>query len=192
MRSVISSLGQLAGIVIVQPAVHADDRGFFLEAFHADAYRAAGIGVEFVQANHSRSVAGTVRGLHYQVGRGQPKLVQVIRGAVYDVALDIRPSSPTFGAWQAFELDDIKHEQVYIPEGFAHGFCVVSPVADLVYLVGSYYDPDAERGVAWDDPELAIPWPTTSPIVSERDRRNPRLAELLVTWGSAPDSPAAR
>jgi dTDP-4-dehydrorhamnose 3,5-epimerase len=192
VRVVISRPGRLAGIVIIEPVVHADDRGFFLETFHADAYGEAGISSEFVQANHSRSVVGTVRGLHYQAGRGQPKLVQVIRGAVYDVALDIRPESPTFGAWEAFELDDVKHEQVYIPEGFAHGFCVMSPVADVVYQVGSYYDPDAERGVAWDDPDLAIPWPTATPVVSDRDRRNPRFAALRIALGSAPDSPAAR
>ena len=170
--------GRLRGILLVEPVVVADDRGFFLETYRADAYAAAGIGDMFVQGNHSRSVAGTIRGLHFQLGPGQPKLVRAARGAAYDVVVDIRPESPTFGEWEAFELDDSRHWQLYIPTGFAHGFCAVSPVVDLVYMVASYYDPATERGIAWDDPALAIPWPAAEPIVSERDRRNPTLSEM--------------
>lgn len=170
--------GRLGGIIVVEPATIADDRGFFLETYRADAYAAAGIGDTFVQGNHSRSVAGTIRGLHFQLVPGQPKLVRVARGAAYDVVVDIRPDSPTFGQWEAFELDDLRHRQVYVPIGFAHGFCALSPVVDFVYMVASYYDPTNERGIAWDDPELGIPWPAATPIVSERDRRQPTLSEM--------------
>ena len=175
---------RLDGPILIQPRTVADDRGFFMETYRREPYREAGVIGDFVQDNHSRSARGTIRALHFQTEPGQPKLVRVARGRVFDVVVDLRLSSPTFGEWESFELDDVQHRQLYVPIGFAHGFCVLSDVADFVYKVGSYYDPDTERGIAWDDPDLAIPWPTPDPVVSERDRRNPSLAVI------APDLPA--
>lgn len=176
---------RLSGPILLEPRVFGDERGFFFESFQRRAYEAVGVGADFVQDNHSRSTAGTVRGLHFQEVPGQPKLVRVTRGRAWDVVVDIRRSSPTFGHWESFELDDERHLQLYIPVGFAHGFCAVSDVVDFVYKVGSYYDPATERGVAWDDPDLAIPWPVPQPLVSDRDRTNPPLAavrEDLPDW----------
>lgn len=170
---------RLSGPLIITPQLIRDERGFFLETFRRDRYRDLGVDADFVQNNHSRSVRGAVRALHFQLSPGQPKLVRVARGAVFDVIVDLRRSSPSFGQWESFVLDDVTHHQLYVPAGFAHGFCVVSDVADVVYLVGSYYDPATERGLAWDDPDLAIPWPTKHPILSDRDRRNPKLPELI-------------
>lgn len=175
---------RLAGLIVVVPSVFRDGRGFFLEAYSEARYRGLGIATRFVQDNHSRSTAGTVRGLHFQSSPGQPKLVRAARGRVWDVVVDIRRSSPTFGEWEAFDLNDDNNVQLYIPVGFAHGFCALSDV-DFVYKVGSYYDRDHEHGIAWDDPDLAIPWPVANPIVSERDARNPRLraiADELPSW----------
>jgi len=169
---------RLAGIVLLEPQVFADDRGFFVETYRQDAYAARGITADFVQDNHSRSVRGTVRGLHYQSTPGQPKLMRVARGSVFDVVVDLRRDSPTFGQHEAFELDDRLHRQLFVPVGFAHGFCTLSEIADVVYKVGSYYDPVAERGLAWDDPALGIVWPVREPIVSARDRANPLLRDL--------------
>ena len=176
---------RLAGPLLIEPRVVSDGRGFFLETFRAAEYAAHGIEADFVQDNHSRSVRGTVRALHFQADPGQPKLVRVARGRAWDVVVDIRRSSPTFGEWESLELDDERNLQLYVPIGFAHGFCALSEIVDLVYKVGSYYDPAAERGIAWDDPGLRIPWPTDRPIVSERDRHNPTLAEItpaLPAW----------
>jgi dTDP-4-dehydrorhamnose 3,5-epimerase len=162
-----------------------DRRGFFFESFRHDTYRSAGIDPQFVQDNHSRSIGGTIRAFHFQAHPGQPKLVRVARGRAWDVVVDIRRSSPTFGEWEAFELDDERNLQLYVPIGFAHGFCAASEVVDFVYKVGSYYDPVTERGIAWDDPDLSIPWPTEKPLVSERDQHNPTLAEIrseLPAW----------
>ncbi len=170
---------RLSGPVLIEPTVHADDRGFFFESWRRADYARLGIDVEFVQDNHSRSTQGTVRALHFQTSPGQPKLVRVARGKAYDVIVDIRRSSPTFGEWEPFDLDDRRHLQLYIPVGFAHGFCAVSDVVDFVYKVGSYYDAGTEQGIAWDDPDLGIAWPADDPIVSPRDRANPRLAELI-------------
>lgn len=170
---------RLAGAMLVAPEIHEDARGFFVETFRADAYRSLGIGVSFIQDNHSRSLGGTLRGLHFQTHPGQAKLVRCVRGAIRDVIVDLRLSSPTFGEHEAFSLDDALHHQLFVPVGFAHGFCVVSKVADVVYKVGSYYDAETERGIAWDDPELAIRWPTPSPVISERDQRHPRLSEIV-------------
>lgn len=170
---------RLDGPMLLQPAVHGDERGFFVETFRRDAYRSAGIDVDFVQDNHSRSTRGTLRGLHFQRRPGQPKLIRVSRGSIWDVIVDIRARSDTFGEFEAFELDDLRHRQVYVPIGFAHGFCVTSDVADVTYKVGSTYQADEERGIAWDDPELAIPWPTLEPILSARDRHNPSLREAV-------------
>lgn len=176
---------RLSGPILIEPRFFADDRGFFLETYRRDPYADAGVIGDFVQDNHSRSARGTIRALHFQADPGQPKLVRVARGAVFDVVVDLRRSSPTFGEWESFELDDVRHRQLYVPIGFAHGFCVLSEVADFVYKVGSYYDADTERGIAWDDPGLAIPWPAADPVVSERDRHNPTLAECrerLPAW----------
>lgn len=170
---------RLSGVRLLRPTLHGDPRGFFLETYHREAYLAAGVEVDFVQDNHSRSVRDTLRGLHFQAHPGQPKLVRAVRGAIFDVVVDIRLDSPTFGDHESFELDDVGHLQLFVPVGFAHGFCVVSDVADVVYKVGSYYDPSEERGIAWDDPEIGIAWPITAPILSERDRGNPRLADAI-------------
>jgi dTDP-4-dehydrorhamnose 3,5-epimerase len=167
--------------VLIEPLVHADDRGFFLETYRRDDYATIGVDADFVQDNHSRSTAGSIRALHFQASPGQPKLVRVARGAVYDVVVDLRRSSPTFGQWEAFSLDDQRHLQLFIPIGYAHGFCALTDVVDFVYKVGTYYDAGTERGLAWDDPDLAIPWPTLVPLVSERDRHNPRLAQIADT-----------
>ena len=177
---------RLAGLVLLVPAVHADDRGFFVETYGRDTYRAAGVDADFVQDNHSRSGRGTLRGLHYQRRPGQAKLVRAARGRIWDVAVDIRPDSPTFGEWEAFELDDEAHHQLFVPIGFAHGFCVLSDVADVTYKVTAPYDAGEERGIAWDDPDIGVRWPVAEPVLSARDRSNPRLADL-----SAPELGAA-
>lgn len=175
---------RLDGPILIEPTVHADDRGFFFETWRRADYSELGIDADFVQDNHSRSTRGTVRALHFQASPGQAKLVRVARGAAYDVVVDIRRSSPTFGQWESFDLDDRRHMQLFIPVGFAHGFCAVSDVVDFVYKVGSYYDPNSEQGIAWDDADLGIAWPAEEPIVSPRDRANPTLADLS---GRLPD-----
>ena len=176
---------RLDGLVLLQPDVHADSRGFFVETYSRRSWSELGVTALLVQDNHSRSVRGTIRALHFQAEPGQAKLVRVARGRAWDVVVDIRLSSPTFGEWESFTLDDEQHRQLYVPIGFAHGFCAVSDVVDLVYKVGSYYDPLTERGIAWDDPDLSIPWPTDEPVVSDRDNHHPTLAEireLLPAW----------
>lgn len=175
---------RLSGLVLLEPTVFTDLRGFFLESFRAESYAEAGISAAWVQDNHSRSTLHTLRGLHLQRDPGQPKLVRVVRGSVFDVAVDLRSSSPTFRQWEGFELDDVRHRQLYIPIGFAHGFCALSETVDVVYKVGSYYNSETEVGVAWNDPDIGVDWPVAEPIVSERDQRNPTLAELedLPDW----------
>ena len=168
----------LNGPVLIQPQVHGDARGFFQETYRRDLFPELGVDVEFVQDNHSRSGRGVLRGMHFQVGEGQAKLVRCARGAILDVVVDIRRGSPTFGKWESHELDDEQHHQLYVPVGFAHGFCVTSEVADVIYKCSSYYDPELERGIAYDDPDLGIEWPDLDLIVSERDRSAPRLAEI--------------
>lgn len=171
----------LSGVRLLEPEVVADPRGFFVETFSRRRYLEAGIPDDFVQDNQSRSVGRTVRGLHYQRSPGQAKLVRTARGRIWDVVVDLRRSSSTFGQHEAFELDDVSHRQLYVPIGFAHGFCALSDMADVTYRVSSYYDAAAEGGIAWDDPELAIPWPLERPVLSARDRDLPRLAEVLAT-----------
>jgi dTDP-4-dehydrorhamnose 3,5-epimerase len=169
----------LEGLVVLEPEPHGDDRGFLVETYRADTWLAAGLDVErFVQDNHSRSVRGTLRGLHFQTHPGQAKLVRCARGRVFDVAVDLRRQSSTFGRWAGVELDDTEHCQVFVPAGFAHGFCVLSESADVIYKLSSYYDPQTEAGVAWDDPDIGVEWPVSDPILSERDRAAPRLAEV--------------
>ncbi len=174
---------RLNGLVLIEPTVHADSRGFFVETYSQQSWGDLGVTSQFVQDNHSRSMRRTIRAFHFQADPGQPKLVRVACGRAWDVVVDIRRSSPTFGEWESFELDDERNLQLYVPIGFAHGFCALSEVVDVVYKVGSYYDPATERGIAWDDPGLAIPWPSDQPIVSERDRHHPTLAQIA---GSLP------
>ena len=169
---------RLDGPVLLAPAVHGDERGFFMETFRADAWGAYGVPTEFVQDNHSRSRRGTVRGIHFQTHPGQGKLVRTARGRVLDVVVDLRRASPTFGQWEAFELDDETGRQLYVPIGFGHGFCVLSDVADFVYKCTAYYDAATEAGFRFDDPDVGIEWPDVELLYSERDRTAPRLAEI--------------
>jgi dTDP-4-dehydrorhamnose 3,5-epimerase len=168
---------KLAGPLLLAPVVHGDDRGFFLESFRANVLRDYGVADEFPQDNQSRSLRGIVRGMHYQPGMA--KLVRCVRGAILDVLVDIRRGSPQFGQWEAFRLDDVEHHHLYCPDGFAHGFCVLSAVADVVYKTSSYYDRETEGGFAFDDPEVGIEWPSKYELIaSPRDRGAPRLSEL--------------
>ena len=170
----------LDGAKLIKPRVHGDERGFFLESFRADALTEAGVSAGFVQDNHSRSGGGVVRGMHFQPG--QAKLVRCVRGAIFDVIVDIRPGSPQFGEWEAFRLDDSEHHQLYVPDGFAHGFCVLSELADVTYKVSTYYDPAAESGFSYADPDVAIDWPDGERLIgSERDRCAPTLAQCQDT-----------
>jgi dTDP-4-dehydrorhamnose 3,5-epimerase len=169
---------RLQGPVLLAPKVHGDERGFFMESFRADTWAAEGVPTDFVQDNHSRSRRGTVRGIHFQTHPGQGKLVRVARGSVLDVVVDLRRGSPTFGEWEAVELDDERGLQLFVPIGFGHGFCVLSDVADFVYKVTSYFDPATESGFRYDDPDVGIEWPDLELLYSERDRTAPRLAEI--------------
>ena len=169
---------EIDGLVLVEPEVHGDERGFLVETFRDDAWRELGVDVEFVQENHSRSTRNTLRGLHFQTSPGQAKLVRCLRGRIWDVAVDLRRDSPTYGRWDGHELDDERHRQFLVPVGFAHGFCVLSETADVAYKLSSYYDPDTESGIAWDDPSVAVEWPVSQPRLSERDRTAPHLAEI--------------
>ena len=167
----------LPGVMLIEPTVFADPRGFFMETYKRSAFAAAGIEVAFVQENHSKSVAGTLRGLHLQrAPKAQAKLVRVLEGEIFDVAADIRQDSPTFGRWIAARLSSDNRRSIYIPAGYAHGFCVVSAEAQVVYKTTDEYAPELEWGVRWDDPLLAIPWPCRDPLLSERDRRWPHLS----------------
>jgi dTDP-4-dehydrorhamnose 3,5-epimerase len=184
-----TELTPLKGLIIIKPKVFGDQRGFFLETYSQERYQQAGIATNFVQANHSRSKRGVLRGLHFQTAPGQPKLVYCVRGSIWDVAVDIRQGSPTFGQYFGQELSDTNHYQVYLPIGFAHGFCVSSIEADFVYWVGSTYDPETETGIAYDDPEIGVKWPLPKNelIVSDRDRQNPKLKDYpldKVKWPS--------
>ena len=165
-------------VLIVEPDVHVDGRGFFFEAYHAERYREHGILGPFVQDNHSRSVGGTLRGLHLQLRHPQGKLVRVIEGEVFDVAVDVRRGSPTFGRWVGVTLTAENYKQCYVPPGFAHGFYVVSAIAQVEYKCTDVYDPSSELGIAWDDAVLGIVWPVGAPLLSARDRRHPVLADL--------------
>jgi len=163
------------GVLVIEPDVHEDGRGFFLETYHAERYGEVGIAGPFVQDNHSRSIGGTLRGLHLQLRRPQGKLVRVIEGEIFDVAVDVRRGSPTFGRWVGVHLSASNFKQCFIPPGFAHGFCVVSPVAQVEYKCTDLYDPDSEIGIAWNDPAIGIAWPVAAPTLSPRDRQHPTL-----------------
>ena len=170
---------RLDGPVLIRPVAHVDERGFFQETYRHNMLDDLGIRDEFVQDNHSRSGRAVVRGMHFQVGNGVAKLVRCARGAILDVVVDIRRGSPTFGEWEAFELTDENFHQVYCPIGFAHGFCVLSERADVMYKQSAYYDGALERGIAYDDPDVAIAWPEGFDLQpSERDANAPRLKEI--------------
>ena len=168
----------LAGLLLIEPRYFRDERGYFLETFSGPRYREAGIADDFVQENHSRSSKGILRGLHFQVRRPQAQLVTVMHGKVFDVGVDLRPSSKTFGQWYGAELSDEGACQIYMPPGFAHGFCVLSDVADLHYMVSRIYDHGDEGGLFWNDPDVGIRWPVAAPVVSARDAAYPKLREL--------------
>jgi dTDP-4-dehydrorhamnose 3,5-epimerase len=173
---------RLPGLVILEPAVFPDERGFFSETYRRQWHAEVGIPAElqFIQDNHSRSARGVVRGMHFHIGAGVAKLVRCARGRIVDVAVDLRRGSPTYGQWEAVELDDEGMRMLYVPVGFAHGFCVLSEIADVLYKQTAYYDPAVERGIAWDDPDVGIEWPLPAGelIASERDAAAPTLAEV--------------
>jgi len=176
---------RLAGVVVIEPVIHGDERGFFTETYRQEWHAEAGIPpeTEFIQENHSRSVRGVVRGMHFHIGPGVAKLVRCARGRILDVAVDLRRGSPTHGQWEGVELDDVSLRELYVPVGFAHGFCVLSDVADVLYRQTAYYDPALERGIAWNDPQVGVEWPLHAGevIVSARDAAAPRLAEIADT-----------
>lgn len=171
----------LPGVLILEPKVFGDQRGFFLETFRDDIFRQAGIQEPFVQDNHSRSGRGVLRGLHYQLIQPQGKLVRVARGEVFDVAVDVRAGSPTFGQWYGTTLNEENMRMMYVPPGFAHGFAVLSPVADFIYKCTDYYHPQSEQGILWNDPEIGIQWPLSDVTLSDKDRTNPRLKDQPAT-----------
>ena len=186
MRRIETRLG---GPALLEPIVHGDDRGFFLETFRERALAELGIHEEWIQDNQSRSSRGVLRGMHFQPGMA--KLVRCARGGIFDVVVDIRPGSPSFGRWEAAELNDENHHQLYCPDGFAHGFCVLSDVADVVYRCSAYYDPAREAGFRFDDPDVGIQWPAIEVQTSERDAQAPLLSELReLLEGSSPQQTA--
>lgn len=168
----------LAGVVIIEPRVLSDARGYFFESFQMLRYQQHGIAAEFVQDNLSYSVKNVVRGLHYQLEHAQGKLVFVTKGKVLDVVVDVRLGSPTFGKSITVELDDVTHRQIYIPPGYAHGFCVLSEMANVLYKCTEYYHPTGEHGIIWNDADLAIAWPLSQPILSEKDKNYPSLKQV--------------
>ena len=173
---------QLSGPLLIEPSVFGDDRGFFMETYRREWHARVGIPEddEFIQDNHSRSGKGVVRGMHFYVGAGVAKLVRCSRGRILDVVVDVRRGSPSYGQWEGFELDDETMRMLYVPVGFAHGFCVLSDVADVSYKQTAYYDPELERGIAWNDPDVGIRWPLPDAqlLVSPRDDAAPRLSEI--------------
>jgi dTDP-4-dehydrorhamnose 3,5-epimerase len=171
---------RLNGPILIAPDVHSDERGFFVETYRRAVFTEFGISEEMVQDNHSRSVRGVVRGMHFQVGQGAAKLVRVSRGAIYDVVVDLRADSPTFGEWEGFELTEDGLQMLYCPVGFAHGFCVLSEIADVMYKQSNYYADESERGIAYNDPDVGIAWPlpTEELIPSQRDAAAPLLRDI--------------
>ncbi|HEY6844075.1 MAG TPA: dTDP-4-dehydrorhamnose 3,5-epimerase [Thermoanaerobaculia bacterium] len=170
----------LPGVLVIEPRVFADERGFFMETYHSARFRSAGIDAIFVQDNHSRSVRGVLRGLHYQEPNAQGKLVRCTRGSLFDVAVDIRVGSPHFGKWFGAELSEENKRMMWVPPGFAHGFCATSDVADLVYKCTALYDASTDRSILWNDPEIGIEWPVQSPRLSPKDASAPRLKDAKV------------
>jgi dTDP-4-dehydrorhamnose 3,5-epimerase len=175
----------LAGVLLIEPDVFRDARGFFLETFHEEKYRAGGIPHSFVQDNQSRSQKGTLRGLHAQLRRPQGKLVRALRGEIWDVAVDARPGSPTFGKWFGATISEENFRQIFVPPGFLHGFCVLSEMAEVEYKCTSFYDRADEIGVRWDDPAIGIDWPLKAPLLSPKDAALPSLAEVASRLGGS-------
>ncbi len=169
----------LEGFLIVEVETFKDDRGFFLETFQEKSYKEAGITDKFVQDNQSRSSKGVLRGMHFQVKRPQAQIVTVMRGCIFDVGVDLRQNSSTFGQWYGVELSDVGQRQVYMAPGIAHGFCVLSDLADLHYKVSRFYDPDDECGMAWNDSEVNIDWPSITPLIHQRDATYQSLSQLI-------------
>jgi dTDP-4-dehydrorhamnose 3,5-epimerase len=168
----------LPGVLLIEPRVFADNRGCFLEIYQSERYSGSGLPARFVQDNVSYSVKNVLRGMHYQTGRPQGKLVMALEGEIFDVVVDIRRASPTYGKWIGTTLSSQNYRQLYVPEGFAHGFCVTSESAIVLYKCTDYYSPLDERGIRWDDPVLSMDWPVSSPVLSEKDRRYPALREV--------------
>lgn len=169
----------LDGVLVIEPKVFQDDRGFFAETYHAERYRESGIDATFVQDNHSRSEKHTLRGLHAQLARPQAKLVRVLQGAILDVAVDIRRGSPTFAQWVSVELTGENFRQIFVPAGFAHGFCVLSDTAEVEYKCSDLYDPSSELRLLWNDPEIGVDWPTDQPLLSDKDRDGRPLRDWM-------------
>ena len=170
---------RLAGVLLIEPRLLRDERGYFVETWHLDRYAEAGLPTAFVQDNRSSSVRNTLRGLHYQWRRPQGKLVQVVDGEIFDVAVDLRPDSPTFGQWEGVHLSADNFRQYWIPPGFAHGFCVLSDIAVVEYKCTDVYDGAGEAGLLWNDPDLGIDWPVSDPILSPKDQRQKRFVEVF-------------
>ncbi|MCM3272403.1 MULTISPECIES: dTDP-4-dehydrorhamnose 3,5-epimerase [Paenibacillus] len=175
---------KLEGVVIVEPAVFGDNRGFFMESYNSEKFKKLGIDYDFIQDNHSLSVeTGVLRGLHYQLNpKAQTKLVRVAAGAIYDVAVDIRKGSPTFGQWVGVILSAANKRQLLVPKGFAHGFCTLVPNTEVLYKVDEFYSPEHDRGIAWNDPALGIDWPTANPILSDKDGKHPVLKDAEINF----------
>ncbi|MDD9266612.1 dTDP-4-dehydrorhamnose 3,5-epimerase [Paenibacillus sp. GCM10023248] len=173
---------KLEGLYFLEPKVHSDNRGFFMESYNRNNFSKLGMNYNFVQDNHSLSLqAGVLRGLHYQLSpKAQTKLVQVVSGAIYDVVVDIRKDSPTFGQWLGTILSSDNKRQILVPKGFAHGFCSIVENTQVLYKVDEYYSPEHDRGILWNDPKLSIDWPTTNPILSEKDKKHPLLKEAEI------------
>ncbi|HEV8657863.1 MAG TPA: dTDP-4-dehydrorhamnose 3,5-epimerase [Thermoanaerobaculia bacterium] len=170
----------LSGVLLLEPKIWSDDRGFFLETYHIERFREAGIGAEFVQDNQSRSQRGVLRGLHYQEPNAQGKLIRCSRGAMFDVAVDIRVGSPQFGKWFGVELNDENQQILWVPAGFAHGFCALTDDCDVTYKCTAFYDPGTERAIVWNDPDIGIDWPISQPRLSTKDAMAPRLKDAQV------------
>lgn len=175
---------QLEGAMLIEPVVHGDHRGFFMESYNEGLLREAGIQYDFVQDNQSLSAQpGVLRGLHYQLSpKAQTKLLRVVAGAIYDVIVDIRRGSPTFGQWEGFILSEYNHRQLLVPKGFAHGFCTLVPNTQVMYKVDEYYSPEHDRGILWNDPALGIDWPTSDPVLSEKDQKHPLLQDAELNF----------
>ncbi|WP_042165710.1 dTDP-4-dehydrorhamnose 3,5-epimerase [Paenibacillus gorillae] len=179
-----TTIAHLHGAYIIDPVVHGDHRGFFVESYNRSLFEKNGHIISFVQDNHSLSIeAGVLRGMHYQLNpKSQTKLVRVTAGAIYDVIVDIRKNSPTSGQWQGFILSAANKKQLLVPHGFAHGFCTLVPNTEVQYKVDEYYSPEHDRGIAWNDPALAIDWPTSTPILSDKDSKHPLLADAEINF----------
>jgi len=170
----------LPGVWVIEPTVYADERGFFMETYHSARFQALGIPAAFVQDNHSRSIRGVLRGLHYQEPNPQGKLVRCVRGAVYDVAVDVRKGSPQFGKWTSAELTEDNKRLFWVPPGFAHGFCALSDVAEIAYKCTAFYDPKSDHSILWNDPDIGITWPVSKPSLSPKDAAAPRLKDAPI------------